>query len=569
MILKRIIENEGRLLIFVGFVAGVMLIRIAITFNINWDEFNYLSDVYSFLGGTLGVQLQTIHVHAFSWLPAISANESNQIIAARLVMLLLHGFTSLIIYRIAARATDHTSALFATLAYLSLSYVIRSGTSFRPDPISIFLIAAAFDLVFLRKPDMLRAAAGGILFGIAGMVTIKSAIFLPSFLFLLALPVFGERKAGQATGSFVVGVLSTVVAFVGFFSLHSMSLAESTPDFTRDLVTMSFDKTLRDSVFFPRLSYFLTTLQNDLVIWLFLIAGIVLTLVKIPHSSCEERRNGLALLALAAPLGSLLFYRNAYPYFYGFLLALPVVLIAVSWQALDSRRLTGGTGLVVPIFKLFATLYLLLNLIIQGIIFPYAKPLKHQRQILQTVHRMFERPVPYFSRTAFIATFPKAGFFMSTWGMDSYLANGKRVFAQAIAEVKPPLLIADHPLLDLENTLYPLNSNYGYKLFEEDREVLNATYIHHWGPIYVAGLRTRITGHGTIQIMIGGRYTLEADRSILIDGRRVAPGESIDLARGSHELTAYQEPADITLRWGDKLYRPDFPPPALPLFLGF
>lgn len=566
--LKRIIDNEYRLLLFVGVVAAVVLLRIAVAFNINWDEFNYLSLVYDYLGGRLEMRLQTFHVHAFTWLPAVSANEVNQIVAARLVMLLLHGLTAFYVYRIAARATDRPSALFATLAYLSLSYVIRGGASFRYDPIAITLIMAAFDLVVFRKPDLRRAALGGALMATAAMVTIKAAIFLPSFLIFLALPLFGARRPAHSLGSLVTGVLAALAAFSILFALHDLSLV-SMPMDASNIAAAGFEKTVLDAGFFPRISFFLTTLKIDFVIWAFLVAGIVLSSVKIWQSRGEGKLKWLVLAVLAAPLATLLVYRNAFPYYYGFLLAPPAVLIAVAWQALGNDGFVGRTGLLSLGMKVLAILYLLFNLIVQGVLAPQVKPLAHQRQILRAVHRVFADPVPYFSRTTLVASFPQVGFFMSTWGMENYRAVGERVFVRAITERAPPLLIADHPLLDLENKVYPPLTNQGHELFEEDRTALDATYIHHWGPIYVAGLRTRIRNQKTVEVMIGGRYTLEAGCSIEIDGRRIAPGESIVLARGPHELTATEGFADIALRWGDKLYHPDNPPADLPLFLGF
>lgn len=566
--LKRIIDNEFRLLSLVGIVAVVVLLRIAVTFNINWDEFNYLAQIYAYLSGTLAEPLQTMHVHVFTWLPSVSANEANQIVAARLVMLLLHGLTAFFVYRIAARATDRRSGLFATLAYLSLSYVIRGGASFRYDPIAITLISAAIDFVVFRKPDPCRAATGGALMGAAALVTIKTAIFLPSFLFVVALPLIGERRTAPAVGSLVAAVLAMVAAFSGLYMLHALSLAPAGA--TAAMVGAVFHKTLWEAGFFPRFAVFLRTFRLDFGIWAFLLAGMVLTLVKIRHSRGEARQKWLALAALGAPLASLFVYRNAFPYFYGFLLAPPAVLIAVAWQALGSYSQIGNGAFVPQVIKLLAILHLLLNLVFQGVLTPLAQPLVHQRQILQVVHRMFAEPVLFFSRSAFVASFPVAGFFMSTWGMDNYQAIGERVFARAIVERAPPLLIADHPLLDLENQVYPPPlTEHRHKLFEEDRAALKATYIHHWGPIYVAGLRASIKGHKTVEIMIGGRYTLEADGPIEIDGRRLVPGESMVLSRGAHGLIAGAGPADITLRWGEKLYRPEDLPPALPLFLGF
>lgn len=566
MMYKRLIENESRLLLAVGVVAAVSLLRVAVAFNINWDEFTYLSQVHAYLGGTLESRLQTLHVHAFAWLPVVSGNEADQVVAARLVMLVLHGLTAFFLYRIAARATDRPSALFAALAYLSLSYVIRGGASFRYDPLLIVLIIAAYDLVVLREADRWRAALGGALIGMAALVTIKALLFAPAFFILLFIPL-GGAKAARAVGTAAAGVAAMVFAFMVLYALHDFSLEAARPG--AGMVAVAFAKTLRDAGFFPRYSDFLITLRIDLGIWIFLGAGLVLTLLKIPASRGEERRKWLSLAALATPLGALLVYRNAFPYFYGSMLALPAVLTAVAWQALGRSGLTGRPRLLVPLVKLLAIMQLLVNLGIQGVLASQVRPLAHQRQVLAVVHQAFGTPVPCISRAAFVASFPHAGFFMSTWGMENYVAAGERVFVRAVSAVQPPLLVADHPLLDLENKVFPTGTWQRQGLFAEDRAVLAASYIHHWGPLYVAGLRSRIAGQRTVELMIGGRYTLEADCPITIDGARVSPGEVVFLARGSHEFAAAEGPVEVALRWGDRLYRPDQPPAGLPLFLGF
>ena len=211
-------------------------------------------------------------------------------------------------------------------------------------------------------------------------------------------------------------------------------------------------------------------------------------------------------------------------------------------------------------------------MIIQGTLGPRDKPLEHQRQVLDVIHRVFPEPVHYLDRSSIVASYSQAGFFMSTWGMDSYRAAGKRVFARAIAEKGPPLLIADHPLLDLKNKVYPAGTHYGHRLFSEDRAALDAAYVHHWGPIYVAGIQVLLEdpGHpGIATVAVAGHYRLETERPVMIDGRLVKPGESLTLSRGPHEIWASEAPLPVTLRWGKDLYRPDQPAPNMPFFLGF
>ena len=565
-------EYETPVLLSMIALALLLLIQFVLRFNINWDEFFFLSKVHAYLAGDLTGRLQSLHVHFFTWLTAVSENEVDQIVAARLVMLVLHGLTAFLLYRIAARATDRPSSLFAALAYLSMSYVFRGGSSFRVDPIAIFFILAAFDLIVLRKTNALRTAFAGTLFGIAGMVTIKTAIFFPSFIFILALPVFFNEHRTEAAHRLTLGLGAAVGGFALFYWLHDLSLAIAPSSGSSDVASGGFAKTLLDAGLFPQFPIFLMSLLNDLGVWAFIAAGGILTVLRLTTTRAIDRFLWLEIAALAAPLGALLIYRNSFPYFYGFLMAPVAILVAIAWQALGTHRLKGWIGFGVPTIKLLTVVILLFNLISQGTFGPRDKPLEHQRQVLDVIHRAFPEPVHYFDRSSIVASYSQAGFFMSTWGMDSYRAAGKRVFARAIAEKGPPLLIADHPLLDLENKVYPLGTHYGHRLLPDDRAALDAAYVHHWGPIYVAGAQVLFEDPArpkTVNIAVAGPYTLETVHPVTIEGSLVQPGENLTLSRGPHEIKASETPLPVTLRWGKDLYRPDEPAPNMPFFLGF
>ena len=71
-----------------------------------------------------------------------------------------------------------------------------------------------------------------------------------------------------------------------------------------------------------------------------------------------------------------------------------------------------------------------------------------------------------------------------------------------------------------------------------------------------------------MDLWVAGRYTLESRGPVRIDGHVVRPGESVELTRGPHRF-AVDSTERITLRWGDKLFRPADPPPAPSPFLGF
>jgi hypothetical protein len=179
--------------------------------------------------------------------------------------------------------------------------------------------------------------------------------------------------------------------------------------------------------------------------------------------------------------------------------------------------------------------------------------------------------VLYLDPSSMIASFPQVGFFMSSWGMEVYLERGKPILRQAIERRQPPLLLANHPLLDVEQVVYPA-LEYRQRLLAPDRDALVQAYIHHWGPIYVAGRRIRGGEGGGPQrfdLLIAGRYTLEARDPVRIDGRVIQPGQAVDLARGAHSVAGISGAEPVTLRWGEALYRPDEPPPEQLFYLGF
>ena len=163
---------------------------------------------------------------------------------------------------------------------------------------------------------------------------------------------------------------------------------------------------------------------------------------------------------------------------------------------------------------------------------------------------------------------------MTTWGLDDYLTRAQPLLLEAIQESRPPLLIANHPLLDVEHVIYPAFLTGSRRLLPEDSAALAGAYVHHWGPLYVAGKRlTALSAQGTgpvgFELLIPGRYSLEANAPVHIDGYLLAPGQSVDLIRGMHRATVLPAAEPATLRWGEELYRPAQTPPREEFFLGF
>ncbi|HUF36788.1 MAG TPA: hypothetical protein VMN37_12610 [Gemmatimonadales bacterium] len=548
--------------------AVAVRVHVITQFNVNWDEFQYLSLVHDYIRGTLDLELQAFHVHFFRWLPLAGTNEVDQVVAARAVMLGLHLLTAGLLYGIARRATSAPAAWFAVAAYLALSFGIRGGASFRTDPIATTLVMAALYLLLTRR-SVPGALLAGLLLGIAGMFTIKAAVFLPTCAVILAAPAVARRDPREAVRGLAMG-LGITAGFALLYRLHADALPAPLGRASLEIATASLSKTVVTAGFLPQPRVLAATLSWDLVFWAFWLAGAGIVARRIHRARGSERLRWIEVISLALPVASLALYRNSFPYFYPTILAPASVLVAVAWHSLASRaaRQPGRVKLAAARIALgwFAA-----SLIVHGIYVPRRMPAAHQRQVIEVVHRTFPRPVPYLDRSSAIASFPQAGFFMSTWGLEAYADRGHPVLRQAILEEGPPLLIANHPLLDVEHALFP-PARHEPDLLPADREAVSAAYIHHWGPIYVAGRRVA-AGEGDaarrFELLIPGRYTLEANGEVRIDGRPVRPGQSLELASGHHELDAPAAGGTVTLRWGEGLYRPPWPPPALEFFLGF
>jgi hypothetical protein len=192
-----------------------------------------------------------------------------------------------------------------------------------------------------------------------------------------------------------------------------------------------------------------------------------------------------------------------------------------------------------------------------------------QREVLDLVHELFPEPVPYVDRCSMVATFPKAGFFMSTLGMAQYLEGGRPIFEELIRTRRPRFVLANaYPLRLAWPTRTPVR---GYqRLLPEDARALRTHYVHHWGALYVPGQRldvVRQQGGTTFEILVPGTYTLEASAALLLDGAAVEPGTALALTAGEHAFEGGGA-GPIILRWGDHLARPDRPPTPQALFTG-
>jgi Dolichyl-phosphate-mannose-protein mannosyltransferase len=550
-----------------GAVAALLALKLQLIFlqNINWDEFFFLSMVHSALRGDLAVALQTVHVHAFYWLPQVSGNEVDQVVAARGVMFALQLGTCGLIYLVGRRLFGPAAAVFGVLAYLALSYTVDHGTSFRADPIAAFLLMAALWLIIRDRRGMAEVAAAGVLTAVAGLVTIKSIFYVPT-LVLAVLFLTQERGARRRLIEFIVLGLTALAAFGLFYLAHSASLDTAKNVYAVNLVAASSAKMLHLDHFFPRGRYLLYSMLSDPADWLLLLGGFAAAVATATFGA--RRARSLGLIGLGLPLLTFAVYRNAFPYFYVFILAAPAVLAA---GVFDGVARSYGQ------YRKFHWVAAMILLVLAAN--PIVRYLRNdgdrtaaQRQHIDVIHRMFPRPVPYIDRCSMVASFPKVGFFMSTWGMESYRAAGRPIMRALLTRRHPVFVLANIDSLRLDAPGTQAVATDRYRLLPADRAVLRENYVHHWGAIWVAGKHLIASVSGQVyqfEILIPGTYTVESAVPVAIDGAARQPGAKVMLDAGRHALVSPTAPASVVLRWGADLYRPAEAPISTQLFVGF
>lgn len=543
-----------------------LVLRTALIFrlNFNWDEFHYLSKVYDYLASRPLPLNQTFHVHLFCWLPGwTTADEAGQLMVARAVLLALSIGTALLLYAVTRRFFSVEASLLATLGYFSLSEIMVHGASFRPDPMAAFLGLAAIWVTTRDRAPVAESAVAGSLVGFSMLLTSKSIFWLPGLAALLLFQGSYRRRA-RFLHLAVLGS-ATAVSVIALSLLHRSSLAAS-PTFGRALTGLGrAGQKVLGGEFFPRKWYLIRSLLENPLVWLLILGGLGIVLAGLFSRRPARRRTAVVLLALAVPMFTIALYRNAFPYFYVFALAPASLLVAQAFDQLGSLRASGRLRR--------ALLWIVaIGVFVTGLrnFREHRWPMQAaQRQVIATVHEMFPEPVPYIDRCSMISSFPKVGFFFSSWGMENYRAGLTRPLTEVVRDHHPPFLLANTPTLNLQYS-DEFAMRLPYALTREDWRTLRKTYIHHWGIIFVAGKRLDFPAAEPVsfEILVPGIYTLEADMAIRLDGERLLPGETIGLEVGLH--TAWSEnPTYALLRWGNRLYRPTEEPIRMPIFVGF
>ncbi len=514
----------------------------------NWDEYYYLALIHDFQRGELTKALQTFHVYPFFWLTRLSGDELWQVEVGRLCMLAMFAGSCWLTYVSARTFASRVASAFAVLAFISIPDVLIHGASFRADPMAAFLTMIGVAILIRSKLDYrwLLVAGGSLV--IAMLVTIKIVFFAPTLLAFVAWRWLHSTERSAMIKRLSIVAAASAAAFGILYFLHQNAVGFDHLAVSQDMVNSAANTTIvkQDTLsrhFLLRQSYN-APVQ---VILLLLSIGTAALAGLGKRTEKSDRFLPLMMLALALPLFSLLFYRNAFPYFYPFIL--PSSMILVAWWI-------DRTGLRLKWLAVMAAIMTVAGL--TSAWFGYYRNQDMQERVIRSVHDIFPEPVHYIDRNSMIASFPKRGIFMSTWGLTSYVEAGQPIYEEILAKDTVPLLLLNSQALKEavgdEVTNEPIET-----LLEPDRTILQDNYIAHSGPIWVAGKQLKV-GPAAQQanFAVPGRYTLEARSGILLDGQSVRPGAVVQINRGTRVLQSSQ-PQNITLRWGSRLHRPFIP----------
>lgn len=522
---------------------------LALRFEANWDEFLNLAMVHSYARGELQEVLQTAFVHMFFWVPFVSVNEVDQVIAGRLLVLLFAAITSLAIYGIARRFMDVSAALVCVLAFNGFSFVMRNGNSVRTDPLATCCLMVAIWLALARNFAPRHALALGVLVGLAGALTIKSVFYLPTIGAILLLRVWYSPDRKRGIGLIALSGLAALASFVVVVGLHGSTFPAVAS--ASAFVARTSGATLLSGDYSIVLDSLGPALRRNLAFWVVLITGLVCAagMLRDPH----HRRDGLTLLSLALLLATPLIYRDVYPYYYPYMLAPASVLVGFGFARLSGLR----RG-----FYTYAAMALLFASAALTYLQSRQQDNRGQHRMLALVHQLFPEPVAYIDHTAMVSSYPKQGFFMSRWGVSDYRRANTPIMGNIIDLQEPRFLLVTRDLLDVE-MLDPRESGHrSYGLLAEDVRTLQANYLRYWGQLYLPGLRFH--GEAARRVQIPGRYRLVSTTPATVDGRTIMPGAAVELTKGEHRLTSI---APASLRWAAPPPPADQPP--LQLFRGF
>ena len=556
----------------VGLTLAVGLVHIYFLFrtNINWDEFRFLAEIYEFAGGRDSAGLNNFHVLLYGWLRFLPFHEIDQILFARTIQLSLFFASMVLLFRFGREFFSPIVALTCVFLAMCYSAVLLHASAFRFDPLCLFFSISSLYLLWRGKRPT-SAIVGGLALAVSALVSVKTALWAPTLAAIgLIMLVYSEQRT-ETLKRLVLFVAAFLLAVLCLFGLHWLLSGSGTPgnqvgthSLTESWSQLAYAMFVMDGLF-PRLTYIIRGVTENPIHWLLILAGATIAVYQVLFV-WQRRKQAAIVLAMSLPLLSVVFYRNSFPYFYVYALPPAILLCGIALNSMarrwmDEKGNANDLALGIPILCGVATTSLFLYFHEEGI--------TKQRQVNEVIHEIFPEPVHYIGAHGMISSFPKVGPFMSTLGMIRYHAEKEPVFANAIQKHEPKFLLVNHMAFYSPDdaTADDLRQ---VTLLPEDKDAIHNNYIHHWGPIYVAGKLFDTAEQGNViefEIVIEGPYGVESESPVEINGLGYDPGDVVTLARGTYVMKA-PDTERAGLRWGGNLPQPEYMAPMEWLYDG-
>lgn len=531
--------------------------------SFHWDEFLFLANVYRSISGESLRLLQTSYVYLFTWIPSIGGIETDQILVARGLYVIIWAASLGLLYRLGCRLLDdRLGALVGVVLFALFPFSLVHAASFRIDGLLLpCLIGLA---LLLLQPTTLRLLLAGLIGALALALSIKAVLWAPAF---LAILVFSATDRRQITKLLTIGLAVAIAGLCGLFLVragitHAGIIGGPAAITFSELNSIAYRMFVEEG-FFPNRQVFVESVRSGGPIWLMTAFGAFLAGRDL--FSPEKRIAGARQLFAASPVVSVLFYANSWQYAYVILLPTSCLLAgrAVSFlirSGLLVRRMIATACLLSALLPLFSIAW----------IYRHDGQLK-QAQVLSIVHRVFPEPVAYIDKSGMVSSFAGLHFPLTGLRIKAYRATRKPALSRFIEEAQPPMMIVNTRVLDLwQGGAEAVPER--FRLLLEDEAMVRRTYAPFWGPIYLAGREWRgLNAREQVQfdITIGGVYTLHSDSNIMIDGRLYLPGASVKLDAGSHHLETVEGAKSIRLLWGAGLKIPSEVATPEPVFFGY
>ena len=562
----------NRILILLILVFAVVYIFLIFRTNINWDEFSFLSRIYNYQNGRPVGTLQSFYVHLFGWLTNIKGWEIEQIISARFIQLIILFSCMGLLYAISRRFFSVTEALLTVFLVLSYTDIIRHGFSFRYDPICLFFFLLS--LYLMLKGKIISAVFAGLFLSLSFLTSIKTILYLPTIVALFVISIHSSKNRKQTIKIYLIFAFCSICWLSILYLWHSYMLSNTVLKLrlpqnlmkVEASISAAGSKVLWTGKFFPRSTFIFRSFLENSGTWFVIISGFFLSIIHL--FSSQDRKRYSMVLSFILPLSSLLFYRNAFSYFFVFIIPPALIISGVYFELSKYYKKQGHTN--------FAIILVLAPVIIATvnsaklINYRLKDHIQSQRELITLIHKIFPEPVPYIDRNGMIASFPSVGFFMSTWGIEDYRKKNIPIMRSILEKQQPKFLIADTPILRIDDERWFGQDKSIYRLLDKDYNILKKNFIPQWGALYVPGKSFNQLSKGKMQmfeILIEGKYTVEADKDINIDGKHVVPGEVVLLTKGQHRIESAEDQS-VVLRWGANLYRPNKSPSKRIIYVG-